>query len=224
MNDLSDLLLTERSVEVRKVDKGKAKPGQEFEHGRTNMDDLMDRKRIQDEVSSLCDKARDRRVIIDMLVIACKTGEIAKNPVNNSLPTDAEAVYDKSSFLGWCVSRWDRVTTNRHFLRQSRDDVLLEMISPNMVNVKTIATGNSKTTSKRHEVSNRHKKLAREKAKEMWKKDPDLTIESIVNSPGINEAVGKTPYTEKAIRKWIKDLCPNPKPGRRPKTPTERSK
>ena len=58
----------------------------------------------------------------------------------------------------------------------------------------------------------------REIAKRIWDRQPDFTITAMVNH---SEIVGRarkpdgSSYSEMTIRNWIRDLCPNPKPGRR---------
>jgi hypothetical protein len=61
-------------------------------------------------------------------------------------------------------------------------------------------------------------KKCREIAKKIWDKRPDLTIAGMIEH---NEIIrqAKRPdgstYSGTTIRSWIRDLCPNPKPGRR---------
>ena len=52
-------------------------------------------------------------------------------------------------------------------------------------------------------------------AKELWDKDPKITIEDMAFTNEVTEILGRN-YTSKTIRDHIKDLCPNNKPGRRP--------
>ena len=62
-------------------------------------------------------------------------------------------------------------------------------------------------------------KKCREIAKQIWNQQPDLTIAGMINR---NEIIRQTKrpdgstYSEMTVRSWIRDLCPNPKPGRRP--------
>jgi hypothetical protein len=64
------------------------------------------------------------------------------------------------------------------------------------------------------------KERCREVAAKIWEEDPDITIRGMSERPEILE-VTKRPdglyYLERTIRGWIKDLCPNRSPGRRPK-------
>lgn len=58
----------------------------------------------------------------------------------------------------------------------------------------------------------------REIAKRIWDRQPDFTITAMVNHSEIVRRARKpdgSPYSEMTIRNWIRDLCPNPKPGRR---------
>ncbi len=59
----------------------------------------------------------------------------------------------------------------------------------------------------------------REVAKKLWKKYPSMTIADMVNEQKMLD-VSKRPngdlYENKTVRTWIRDLCPNRSPGRRP--------
>lgn len=64
------------------------------------------------------------------------------------------------------------------------------------------------------------KEKVREKADELWnKKNQPIPIAEMVLRDELNKITedicGKI-FTEKTLRDWIKDLCPNRKPGRRP--------
>ena len=68
--------------------------------------------------------------------------------------------------------------------------------------------------------SQRHKKAVCEIAADLWKKDPSITIAKMIERQEIIDVSEKENgdcYLEKTLRDWIKDLCPNRKPGRRPK-------
>jgi hypothetical protein len=73
------------------------------------------------------------------------------------------------------------------------------------------ATGKLRTTQ-------RHRERCRAIAQWLWDKDPDHRIEPMAKRREILTygCEGKR-YDTKIIRDWIKDLCPNPKPGRPPK-------
>ena len=64
-------------------------------------------------------------------------------------------------------------------------------------------------------------KKCREIATRIWERQPDFTIAAMVNHSEIIHQARKpdgSSYSEMTIRNWIRDLCPNPKPGRRPKS------
>ena len=65
--------------------------------------------------------------------------------------------------------------------------------------------------------SQRHRKQCRLVAEKIWKDNPDITIEDMAQRDEINEVFEGKVYADKTIRNWIKDLCPNRLPGRRPK-------
>jgi hypothetical protein len=62
-----------------------------------------------------------------------------------------------------------------------------------------------------------HKIECRKIAAEIWNKDPSITIEDMVRKDEINSVSAPKIYGKKTLRNWIKDLCPNRTPGRRPK-------
>lgn len=62
-------------------------------------------------------------------------------------------------------------------------------------------------------------KKCREIAKRIWDRQPDFTIAAMINHSEIIRQARKPDgsyYSDLTIRNWIRDLCPNPKPGRRP--------
>jgi len=64
------------------------------------------------------------------------------------------------------------------------------------------------------------KKKCQEIAVRRWAEDPTITIRDMIDSQEIVDAAQKKDgslYLEKTIRDWIKHLCPDRKPGRRPK-------
>jgi hypothetical protein len=67
--------------------------------------------------------------------------------------------------------------------------------------------------------SQEHIQKCRKIAMQVWDQEPDLTIAGMINrSEMIRQAMRPdgTPYSEMTVRAWIRDLCPNRKPGRRP--------
>jgi hypothetical protein len=78
---------------------------------------------------------------------------------------------------------------------------------------------NSHTTepAKKLRPSQQHKQNCREVAKALWDENPEITIADMVLRDEITQACDGKLYAEKTIRDWIKDLCPNRSPGRRPK-------
>ena len=62
-------------------------------------------------------------------------------------------------------------------------------------------------------------KKCQEIAKRIWDRQPDFTIAGMINrSEMVRQArqLDGSPYSEMTVRNWIRDLCPNRKPGRRP--------
>ena len=75
----------------------------------------------------------------------------------------------------------------------------------------------SRNQGKRLRKSQIHKLNARAVAAELWERDPNITIAEMIISDEITNACEGKVYGEKTLRNWIKDLCPNRLPGRRPK-------
>ncbi len=71
----------------------------------------------------------------------------------------------------------------------------------------------------------RHKERCRAIAATIWEREPTLTIEDMIDRAEITR-IGQenTTYGRETIRSWIKDLCPNREPGRRPKNPRAQQK
>jgi hypothetical protein len=78
---------------------------------------------------------------------------------------------------------------------------------------------NSRETKKEKKLrpNQRHKKRCREIAERLWKVDSEITIADMAFHDEITTAFDGKMYAEKTIRNWIKDLCPDRSPGRRPK-------
>jgi hypothetical protein len=75
------------------------------------------------------------------------------------------------------------------------------------------------SSAKKLRSNQRHKKQCRAIAERLWKEDPTRTIQDVILSDEITEngCEGKI-YGERTLRNWINDLCPNRRPGRRPKS------
>jgi hypothetical protein len=73
------------------------------------------------------------------------------------------------------------------------------------------------STAKNLRPSQKAKLECRDIAESIWKDNPDITIADMIRDDGIVQASKKKNgalYTEKTVRDWIKDLCPNRSPGR----------
>jgi hypothetical protein len=68
--------------------------------------------------------------------------------------------------------------------------------------------------NKKLNIYRRHEEACQKAAKKEWDKDPSLTIPAMCERPEIIRACGGENYVEKTIRRWIKDLNPDNKPGR----------
>jgi len=78
----------------------------------------------------------------------------------------------------------------------------------------------NKKPKKKKRPSQIHKEKCREVAQSLWEEDPTITIKEISEMNEIMEVTKRTDgkcYSKKTIRNWIKELCPDRTPGRRPK-------
>jgi hypothetical protein len=82
--------------------------------------------------------------------------------------------------------------------------------------VEAFEKANPARTSKR--LSSQHRESARTIAANLWSKDCKLTIEDVISGNAVNSAFQGHVYGERTLRNWVKDLCPDRKPGRRRKT------
>jgi len=168
-------------------------------------------------------------------------GEIAHSyyydPSLGSSPLDAETALmylpldenQKEKFLKiyrqlanfWPSHVSPRVTP-REFITKARDGGLLipepfsDLLDPIEPTIEEISnTHSTKLKSLRKEQAHREK--CRAIATMLWEKTPNRTIEDMIRSDELNKfGCENKVYTEKTMREWIKDLCPNRNPGRRP--------
>jgi len=136
----------------------------------------------------------------------CRTylGSIrAANWVEFELPAEQDMLGHFSSFL-----------TNARFPAEEVDRFLRK--PPSVGDLEGAPSSETKSARLRHAQSVNEK--CREIAKRIWERQPDFTIAAMINhSEMVRHAVKPdgSPYSEITIRNWIKDLCPNPRPGRR---------
>ena len=65
----------------------------------------------------------------------------------------------------------------------------------------------------------KHKIKCREVAEKIWRENPTITISGMIDKQEILDVTKRSDgnnYLEKTVRNWIKNLCPNREPGRRP--------
>jgi hypothetical protein len=96
---------------------------------------------------------------------------------------------------------------------QSLDEVLFDLLD-----VEAFEALHFPKLRKKGRISNHHSEQCREVAKKLWEIDKSRTIQDLITCDEMNSIEGVSHYTEKTLRNWIKDLCPNPAPGRRTKT------
>lgn len=76
----------------------------------------------------------------------------------------------------------------------------------------------TKKPTKKLKPCQRHKTQCREIAKRLWEENPALTIADLIlgNKEFIDTGCEGKAYVRATMHNWIKDLCPNRSPGRRP--------
>lgn len=70
---------------------------------------------------------------------------------------------------------------------------------------------------KKNRLCQMHREKCRDVAEKLWAKDPAMTISDMFYNNEINKVFEGKTYSDSTIRNWIKDLCPNRRPGRRKK-------
>jgi hypothetical protein len=128
----------------------------------------------------------------------------------DSFEKSAEYYYENNEDIGKYVFIGDRIN---EFIFKYEDILLFEKeFTDNYQN-----TPDNKEKPLRTNQS--HKERCRALAAYLWDKFPDTTIEDMIKSDALIKfgCENKDPlYHPKTLRKWIHDLCPNNKPGRRP--------
>lgn len=100
---------------------------------------------------------------------------------------------------------------NSSFLKED----VSEILGPAKKDAGKLSANTQK--EKKLRSNQRHKIECRKIAAEIWNKDSSITIEDMVRKDEINLVSAPKIYGKKTLRNWIKDLCPNRTPGRRPK-------
>lgn len=140
--------------------------------------------------------------------------EIAK--LESSLPKDDlyswghynESRTDKEQYkdMNFIVSCYFRITDINEFAKTQG------LKLPEFTN-NTVQANNALQTSKSARYG-KPREAIRQAAKMLWDNDKKLTIVDVINSEEIKKALPERGFTHDTLRKWIRDLCPNPKRGR----------
>lgn len=101
-------------------------------------------------------------------------------------------------------------------------DLLFRRSDVDALEEKLRIPGRGKVPEKKKEErwSEIQKKKFREGAKKVWEQDPSVTIEGMMERPELLEYTKRKDgnlFINKTLRDWIKNLCPDRKPGRRKK-------
>jgi hypothetical protein len=118
-----------------------------------------------------------------------------------------------------------QLRTERTYLLESGFDYSMTAL-PHSLNEQQrkyshVAALNSGSDRSMRRHSSKCREQCRALAKIFWAEDPKITITNMVKKDEISKKYKKLnsdSYKKKTIKTWIKDLCPNRKPGRRPKS------
>jgi hypothetical protein len=106
-----------------------------------------------------------------------------------------------------------------HFIRILQNSLFLkadvEKVFPAPAKPVVAVPLQAQVKAKKPRRQERHKNDCRAAAQKIWAESPGITIEDMIQRDEIANACEGALYREKTIRNWIKDLCPNRKPGRR---------
>lgn len=152
-------------------------------------------KMIHDDIEPLQERLQGCRAYLES-IRAAKWDEF-------ELPAEQDMVGRFSSFL--INSRYPAEEVDQ-FLRKPSEAGRVEETPP------------SGTKSARSLHAQRTNEKCRGIAQRIWERQPYFTIAAMINHSEMVRQARKpdgSPYSEITIRNWIKDLCPNPRPGRR---------
>lgn len=133
---------------------------------------------------------------------ALRSIKAGKLDILNKLPEDKlyNAVLLPMTFLKWLSEKKDLPAVIRENLSAEQQAMLADTDSSALKN-----------------INQRHRERSRALAEYLWQQEPALTIEDMIHHDAINGiACENRTYAAKTLREWLKDLCPNRQPGRRP--------
>jgi hypothetical protein len=99
-----------------------------------------------------------------------------------------------------------------YFMHNGTESKIPDAVRKKLKDLKSLTVKSKPRPNQRHKIE------CRKLAGELWKKHPDMTIADMINHAKMIEVSKKSNgnlYTEKTVRNWIKDLCPDRSPGRR---------
>jgi hypothetical protein len=136
----------------------------------------------------------------DELVRLCNEGKLPLYSAHNfeAMGTITNPVFirhNHGSLKNFFKSHWFSLEDIERIEREQKAKVPIKKLRPNQ----------------------RHKEAVRDAAKKLWKINPKITIEKMASRIEIKKVCEGRDYTPKTIRTWTKDLCPDNRPGRRPK-------
>lgn len=137
---------------------------------------------------------------------ALRSIRTGKLEVLSKLPDDKlyDSVLNPLAFLKWAAEK------------EALPPYVIEVLS-----AEQQAALEAISTSELKNVNQRHRERCRAVAECIWMREPHLTIEDMIHHDDINGiACENRTYAAKTLREWLKDLCPNRQPGRRPAKPT----
>jgi len=183
-----------------------------FEH----VYEKIGRKEPGDDSAGLLKKLKLRFINYERLVTRWNmTGEEFRQVIYNyNLPIYAASYYSALKKLDNDGLRLLEITETRTFFTGEYPNYFM-MEDVLRLEKKYGKLEQVEYSKKKLRPNQRHKIQCRNVAKKIWEKHPTITIANMICKDETIEACDGKLYTEKTIRNWIKDLCPDRSRGRR---------
>lgn len=130
--------------------------------------------------------------------------------------TDSEGVSwtecelpSKSHLAKAVLARLSECIFRRGDVNEFQDEFIPKIASDEKAHSKKTPAPKKLRPNQRHKIS------CRAEAEKLWKEDPSITIADMIHRDELNKVCEGRLYTEKVMRKWINDLCPDRSRGRR---------
>ena len=157
--------------------------------------------------------SKRKRSTANETLVNCIVARFDLHPSPNLAAPEEGLVNVEFGVHEFCVWFADRIKAIPNFMLSPSARLFVDAVLGTSKNKKTEIKKNN-----RHTESNTHRETVQKIAKKLWKEDKTLTITDITHENKINVITKSdgSNYSERTLRKWIKDLAPSNKPGRRP--------